>query len=71
MSQAEAVNDNVTEVAATLPSMARARHPKMAAAPAAAQHEEQGIETPADVGSVAVSRWPRWPNAWPDGSRQS
>jgi hypothetical protein len=71
MSQAKAFNNNITKVAATQPSVAVTRPPKRAADPAAAEHHEQGIKTPASGGDTADSRWPRWPNAWPDGSRQS
>jgi len=70
MSQVEAFNDNAT---ATQPSMviAMTRPRSMAAELAAAERDEQGVETPAPAGGTTASGWPQWPNAWPDGSRQS
>jgi hypothetical protein len=74
MSQVEALSDNVTEIAAAPPSMAMAAPPTMAADPEATEHtakETKTPKTPAPANNIADSRWPRWPNAWPDGSRQS
>jgi hypothetical protein len=71
MSQVEAFNDNVTEITATQPFMALTKPPKRATDPVAAELEKEGTQTPAPGGNPRDSRWPRWPTAWPDGSRQS
>jgi hypothetical protein len=73
MSQVDAFNANVTGVAATQPSTAMAvtKHPQRAADPAATEHQTKMIKAPASGNNTADSRWPQWPNAWPDGSRQS
>jgi len=71
MSQVEAVNDNVTEDAATQPSVVMTRPPGPADDPGAPKHGKEKGKTAASGGSKANSRWPLWPNAWPDGSRQS
>jgi hypothetical protein len=71
MRQVEPVNDNVTDVAATQPSEAITRLSNKEADPAAAEREAEGSKTSASRGNTTDSRWPRWPNAWPDGSRRS
>jgi hypothetical protein len=77
MSQVDAFNDNVAGVAAARPpvTIAVTRPPDRADDPAATEHRAKAIKTkviktPAP-GGTADSRWPQWPNAWPDGSRQS
>jgi hypothetical protein len=71
MSQVEAFNDNVTEIAATQPSMAVTRARNRASDPTATERKAKEIKPPTSGINPADSRWPRWPNAWPDGSRQS
>ena len=72
MSQVVAFNDNVTEIAATQRpmSIAATRPPDRSADLAATENQAKEIKTAAPGVNTANSRWPRWPNAWPDGSRQ-
>ena len=69
MSQAEGFNDNDNDmdIAVTRPSMPATIRPEEARDPAAA--EGPGAQGPARAANRRDSRWPRWPNAWPDGSR--
>jgi hypothetical protein len=71
MSQVDGFNDNVTDITATRPFMALTKPAKGTGNPAAAVHEYEGTQTPAPGANPRVTRWPRWPTAWPDGSRQS
>ena len=67
MSQAEGFNDNDMDIALTRPSMPARIRPKGARNPAAAEGPD--AQGPALAANRRDNRWPRWPTAWPDGSR--
>jgi hypothetical protein len=69
VSQAEGFNDNDTDIAVTRPSMPATTRRNGASDPAAAEGTD--ALGPAIAANHRDNRWPRWPTAWPDGSRWS
>ena len=71
MSQIEGVNDIVTDITATQPSIAATDPPKDATNPALSDQEVEGTRTQTPGANTRDTRWTRWPAAWPDGSLPS